>query len=69
MYLVPMRARGFLVAAAIAVAMASAYFGLLVDLPVRYRDRTYGTTNIHRFRHGLLLLRMVVFAAGRIKFV
>ena len=41
----------------------------LVDLPVRYRDRTYGTTNIHGFRHGLLLLRMVVFAAGRIKFV
>ena len=69
MYLVPMRARGFLVAAAIAVATAGAYFGLLVDLPVRYRDRTYGTTNIHRFRHGLLLLRMVVFAAGRIKFV
>ena len=41
----------------------------LVDLPVRYRDRTYGATNIHRFRHGLLLLRMVAFAAGRIKFV
>jgi hypothetical protein len=41
----------------------------LVDVPVRYRERTYGTTNIQRFRHGLLLLRMVVFAAGRIKFV
>jgi SAM-dependent methyltransferase len=41
----------------------------LVDLPVRYRERTYGTTNIQRFRHGLLLLRMVLFAAGRIKFV
>jgi ubiquinone/menaquinone biosynthesis C-methylase UbiE len=41
----------------------------LVDLPIRYRERTYGTTNISRFRHGLLLLRMVVFAAGRIKFV
>jgi ubiquinone/menaquinone biosynthesis C-methylase UbiE len=41
----------------------------LVDLPVRYRERTYGTTNISRFRHGLLLLRMVLFAAGRIKFV
>ena len=27
------------------------------------------TTNIHRFRHGFLLLRMVAFAAGRIKFV
>ena len=41
----------------------------LVDLPIRYGERTYGTTNIQRFRHGLILLRMVVFAAGRIKFV
>lgn len=28
------------------------------DLPVRYRDRTYGRTNISRFHHGWLLLRM-----------
>jgi SAM-dependent methyltransferase len=41
----------------------------LVDLPIRYRDRTYGDTNIHRWRHGLLLLRMVAFAARRVKFV
>ena len=41
----------------------------LVDLPVRYRERTYGTTNIQRWRHGWLLLRMVGFAASRIKFV
>ena len=41
----------------------------LVDLPIRYRERTYGTTNIQRFRHGFLLLRMVIFAAMRIKFV
>jgi SAM-dependent methyltransferase len=40
----------------------------IVDLPIRYRDRTYGDTNIHRWRHGLLLLRMVAFAARRIKF-
>jgi hypothetical protein len=40
-----------------------------VDLPIRYRERTYGTTNISRWRHGLLLLRMVLFAARRIKFV
>jgi ubiquinone/menaquinone biosynthesis C-methylase UbiE len=40
----------------------------IVDLPIRYRARTYGETNIHRFRHGWLLLRMVVFAARRIKF-
>jgi SAM-dependent methyltransferase len=41
----------------------------IVDLPIRYRERTYGTTNISRWRHGLLLLRMVAFAARRIKFV
>ena len=41
----------------------------LLDLPIRYRERTYGTTNIQRFRHGLLLLRMVGVAARRLKFV
>lgn len=40
----------------------------LVDLPVRYHKRTYGTTNIDRWSGGWLLLRMVVFAARRIKF-
>jgi len=34
----------------------------IVDLPVRYHPRTYGRTNISRFRHGLLLLRMTGFA-------
>jgi ubiquinone/menaquinone biosynthesis C-methylase UbiE len=34
----------------------------IVDLPVRYQARSYGQTNISRFRHGLLLLRMTVFA-------
>jgi SAM-dependent methyltransferase len=41
----------------------------IIDLPIRYRERTYGTTNIQRWRHGWLLLQMVVFAARRIKFV
>ena len=40
----------------------------IIDLPVRYRARTYGTTNIQRWSHGLLLLRMVMFAARKIKF-
>jgi hypothetical protein len=40
----------------------------IVELPVRYRERTYGHTNIQRWRHGWVLLKMVVFAAGRIKF-
>ncbi len=34
----------------------------IVDLPVRYGPRTYGRSNISRFRHGLLLLRMTVVA-------
>ena len=41
----------------------------MVDLPVRYRSRVYGETNIHRWRHGWLLLKMVAFASRRIKFV
>jgi ubiquinone/menaquinone biosynthesis C-methylase UbiE len=41
----------------------------IVDVPVRYRQRTYGTTNIQRWKHGLLLLRMVMFAARRMKFI
>jgi len=41
----------------------------IVDLPVRYRARVYGETNISRWRHGWLLLRMVCFALRRIKFV
>ncbi len=41
----------------------------IVDLPVRYRERTYGATNIQRWRHGLLLLRMAAIAARKIKFV
>ena len=41
----------------------------IIDLPIRYRERTYGSTNISRWKHGWLLLRMVAFAAQRIKFV
>ncbi len=41
----------------------------MIDLPIRYRQRTYGSTNIQRFKHGLLLLRMVLFAARRIKLI
>jgi hypothetical protein len=40
----------------------------IIDLPVRYRERTYGSTNISRFSHGFLLLRMVFYAARKIKF-
>jgi hypothetical protein len=41
----------------------------IVEIPIRYRERTYGETNIQRWRHGWLLLKMCAFAAGRIKFV
>ena len=41
----------------------------IADLPIRYQARTYGETNIHRWRHGWLLLRMVRFAALRLKFI
>jgi len=39
------------------------------DLPIRYRARTYGDTNIDRWRHGVILLRMTAFAARRLKFL
>jgi len=39
------------------------------DIPIRYRERTYGSTNIQRWRHGLLLFRMLGFAARKLKFV
>jgi SAM-dependent methyltransferase len=39
------------------------------DIPIRYRERTYGTTNIQRWRHGLLLFRMLGVAARKLKFV
>lgn len=41
----------------------------IVDLPVHYRERIYGMTNISRWKHGWLLLKMTWFAARKIKFV
>ncbi len=41
----------------------------IVEVPVRYRARAYGTTQISRFRHGWLLLRMVVVAYHKLKAV
>jgi hypothetical protein len=40
----------------------------IVEVPVHYRERTYGTTNIQRWRHGVILLQMLIFAARRMKF-
>ena len=48
----------------------AALLGLkFIEVPVHYRERTYGTTNIQRWRHGLLLARMVAFAARKLTFV
>jgi SAM-dependent methyltransferase len=39
----------------------------VVEIPVRYRERAYGVTNIQRFRHGWLLFKMTLFAYRKIK--
>lgn len=50
--------------------LGAAKLGLkIMDLPIRYRERTYGTTNIQRWKHGGLLLKMTYFAARRLKFI
>jgi len=41
----------------------------LLEVPIRYRARKYGDTNISRFRHGWLLIRMVAYALNKIKFI
>jgi hypothetical protein len=46
----------------------SAKLGLhIVDFPIRYRARVYGETQISRFTHGLMLLRMCVVAFYKLK--
>jgi ubiquinone/menaquinone biosynthesis C-methylase UbiE len=39
----------------------------ITDLPIRYQARSYGTTNISRFSHGWLLLKMAVIGFRRLK--
>jgi len=46
----------------------AAVLGLgIIDIPIRYRTRTYGSTNIHRFRNGFTLLRMTLIGLFRIR--
>ena len=40
----------------------------ITEVIVRYRDREYGSTQISRFTHGWLLIKMSLFAARKIKF-
>jgi SAM-dependent methyltransferase len=47
----------------------AAHLGLKIrEVPVRYRERKYGMTNIDRWRHGLLLARMAVIGARKLRF-
>src|SRR5439155_16300922 len=41
----------------------------IAEIPIHYYARTYGTTNISRFKHGWLLLQMSAFAMRKLKFV
>jgi hypothetical protein len=41
----------------------------IVEIPVRYRARTYGDIKIERFKHGWLLLKMTVVAFRKLKLV
>jgi glycosyltransferase involved in cell wall biosynthesis len=40
----------------------------ITEIIVRYKDREYGSTQISRFSHGWLLIKMSLFAARKIKF-
>jgi len=40
----------------------------ITEIIVRYRERKYGSTQISRFKHGWLLIKMSAFAAAKLKF-
>ncbi|MBI5103371.1 MAG: glycosyltransferase [Nitrospirae bacterium] len=41
----------------------------ILEIPVRYHARRYGTTQIKRFQHGFLLLKMLGIAIRKLKFI
>ncbi|MEI7663763.1 MAG: glycosyltransferase [Bacteroidota bacterium] len=41
----------------------------ITEIIIRYRDREYGSTQISRFKHGWLLIKMSLFAARKMKFI
>lgn len=46
----------------------AAHLGLKIkEVPIRYRERTYGQTNIDRWRHGLILLKMAWLGIRKLK--
>lgn len=40
----------------------------VIEVPIRYKEREYGTTNIRRFYHGLLLFKLAWIALKEFKF-
>lgn len=41
----------------------------IVEVPIGYKERTYGETNIDRWRHGAILFKMLVYVGRKIKFI
>ncbi len=41
----------------------------IVEVPVRYQSRTYGSSNIAHVKEGIVLLKMCLYAARKIKFI
>lgn len=41
----------------------------IIDLPIHYKERTYGVSNMRRWKHGWMLLKMVILASKKIKFI
>jgi len=41
----------------------------IVEVPIRYQERTYGVSNIAHFREGLILAAMCVYAAKKLRFL
>lgn len=41
----------------------------IIEVPICYKERTYGDTNIQRWKHGMILFRMLFFAMRKIKFI
>jgi hypothetical protein len=41
----------------------------IIEVPICYKQRVYGSTNIQRWKHGMLLFKMLFHAARKIKFI
>ena len=41
----------------------------IVEVPIRYQQRTYGSSNISHVKEGFVLLRMCLVAAKKLRFI